>query len=82
MENKDILVAMWDYLDHLNDLTYYENPKNWLNAEGWAEKLEVDISPRRIGNMYRKGLLKRYRNKRWCKDTRYHYFPVRRPDEI
>ena len=82
MENKDILVAMWNYLDHLNDLTYYKSPKNWLDAEEWAERLGIDISAKRMGMMYREGLLSRYRNKRWYGDAKFHYFPNWRPDNF
>ena len=73
---------MWNYLDSQNVLDYNKSPKNWLDTEEWAKRLEIDISSRRIGDMYREGLLTRYRNKRWYGDTRYHYFPTRRPDEI
>ena len=79
MENKDILVAMWNYLDSRNVLDYDKSPKNWLDAEEWAEALKIDISAKRIGIMYREGLLNRCRNRRWYGDARYHYFPTHRP---
>lgn len=82
MENKDILVAMWNYLASRNCLDYDKSPKNWLDAEEWAEGLGIDISAKRMGIMYREGLLDRYRNKRWYKDTKFHYFPKWRPDNF
>lgn len=82
MENKDILVAMWDYLDKRNHLEYDGALVNWLDAEDWAEVLKIDISAKRLGIMYIEGLLERNQNKRMYGNTKYHYFPDVRPTHL
>lgn len=75
MESKDIFIAMWDYLDTRNSLSYDKAPKNWRDADEWIEALGINISAKKIATMYREGLVDRYRNKSWYKDTKWHYFP-------
>lgn len=82
MDNKDILEAMWNYLDKRNNLKYDGALVNWLDAEGWAYALKIDISAKRLGIMYTEGLLQRNQNKRIYGNTKYHYFPDVRPTHL
>lgn len=84
MENKDILVAMWDYMD--KDRMCFKDIAVWLDADEWIDVLKckygINVSRRKIDEVYRQGWLHKRRNKNQWGNSKYHYFPMLRPDKV